>query len=113
MSAETMYSRAGAAVVVDLVVAHLRGHRLLEDRKRAAEAAAFVGTLRRDELDPFTLRQQVERLREGRLVDLRHLGRRAAPRSVAQPLCSPTLCGNSAHGNSRTSSTSCRNSTSS
>ena len=35
------------------------------------------------------------------------------PRKVAQPMCRPTLCGNSAHGNSRTPSTSCRNSTSS
>ena len=35
------------------------------------------------------------------------------PRKVAQPMCRPTLCGNSAHGNSRTPRTSCRNSTSS
>ena len=34
-------------------------------------------------------------------------------RSDVQPLCSPTVCGNSAHGNSRTFNTSCTNSTSS
>jgi hypothetical protein len=40
MSGETMYSAPASMVVLDLVVAHLRRHRLLEDREGAAEAAA-------------------------------------------------------------------------
>ena len=71
--------RAGLLVVGHLVVAHLRRHRFLEHRERAAESAALVGTLRRHEPDALHPGQQVERLREERLVDLGHLGGSAAP----------------------------------
>src|SRR5215469_18282718 len=42
---------AGAGVIADLVVAHLRGDGFLEDREGAAEAATFVRPQRGDELD--------------------------------------------------------------
>src|SRR5450830_1122746 len=58
---------AGTQMIVDLVVPHLRGHRLLKHRKGAAEAATFVRPLRSDELDSLDLSKQVERLREKRL----------------------------------------------
>ena len=53
---------AGPRVVPNFVVAHLAGYDLLEDRKGAAETAAFIGPRRRDELDPVDLRKQVHRL---------------------------------------------------
>src|ERR1700674_183142 len=65
---------AGLLMVVHLVVAHLGRDRLLEYRKGSAEPAALVGPLRRDEADAFDLAQQIERLREERLLDLGHLG---------------------------------------
>src|ERR1700687_4975821 len=66
--------RAGLLMVVHLVIAHLGRDRLLEYRKRSAQSAALVGPLRRDEADTFDLAQQVQRLREERLLDLGHLG---------------------------------------
>ena len=104
---------AGAMVVVDLVVAHPGRHRLLEYRERSAEAAAFVGPFRRDELDPLHLGQQVHAAWRSTARRSRTSWPRASARSVEQPLCRPTLCGNSAHGNAWTLTTSCRNSTSS
>jgi len=92
---------ASAQVIVDLVVTHLGGHRLLEHRERAAKAATFIGPRWSYELDALDLAQQVEGLGEERLVDFEADAVRRA-RNVEQVLCSPTLCGNSAQGNSLT-----------
>ena len=46
---------AGLGVIADLVVAHLGRDDFLEDRERAAKAAALIGPRRRDELDPLDL----------------------------------------------------------
>src|SRR5215831_17176689 len=55
-------------MIADLVIAHLGGDGLLEDRKSAAKAAAFVRPRRGDELDALDLREQVHWLRVERLV---------------------------------------------
>ena len=49
----------GAVMVVDLVVAHLGRDRLLEHRKSAAEATAFIRSARRHELDASHLAQEI------------------------------------------------------
>ena len=88
---------AGAVMVLDLVVAHFSRNRLLEHRKRAAEAAAFIGSARGRELDASHLTQESGLEKNGSSIS-----EALAVRSVVQALCSPTLCGNSAHGNSST-----------
>jgi len=50
---------ASVRVVADLVVTHLGRDDLFEDREGAAEAAAFVGPRRRDELDPVDPGEQI------------------------------------------------------
>ena len=45
--------RARAEVIADLVLPHPHRYRLFRHRKRAAEAATFVGARGRDELDAF------------------------------------------------------------
>ena len=62
---------AGASMIANLVIAHLRGDDFLEDRESAAEAAALVGSGRRDELDSFDFRQKIQRLRKERLAQFR------------------------------------------
>ena len=61
-------------MVGDLVVSHLGRDRLLENGECAAEPAAFIRPSRGHELDALHLAEQIDRLREERLVDLRCLG---------------------------------------
>ena len=61
----------GTVMVLDLVVAHFGRYRLLEHRKRAAEAAAFIRPARRHELDASHFAQEIERFREERFLDFR------------------------------------------
>jgi hypothetical protein len=42
---------AGSMVILDFIVTHFCGDRLLEHRKRAAEATAFIRSTRLDKLD--------------------------------------------------------------
>ncbi len=67
---------AGASMITDLVIPHLRGDDFLEDRESAAEAAAFIGPQRRDELDSFDFGQKIQRLRKERPAQFR--GRRVS-----------------------------------
>jgi hypothetical protein len=105
MSAENDIFGPGAVMVLDLVVAHFSRDRLLEHRKRATEAAAFIRLARRHELDASHLAQENGLEKNGSSIS-EALAVRSL-RSVVQALCSPTLCGNSAHGNSSTLTTSC------
>ena len=57
---------SGLFVIVDAVEAHHAGDRFFGDGERAAEAAAFVGSLQRDEFDSFEAGQKLPRLVEGR-----------------------------------------------
>ena len=60
---------AGSMVILNFVVTHFRGDRLLEHRKRAAEATAFIRSTRLDKLDAAHFAQQVERFWRKRLID--------------------------------------------
>ena len=103
---------AGLRVVADLVVAHLGRHDLLEHREGAAEAAAFVRSRRRDELDPLDLREQIHGLGEERLVQL---GRARVLQSAqgAAAVVQPDPVRKPRPGKRSTFRMSCRNSTSS
>ena len=113
MSGETMYSAPARGWSFDLVVPHLGGDGLLEHREGAAEAAAFVGPLGRDELDPLHRGQQRARLVEGGLVDFRGLGLAQAAQA-SRSRCAGRPCAGIRPRETRApASTSCRNSTSS
>ena len=80
---------AGLAVVAHLVVAHLRRHRLLEHRERAAEPAALVGPLRHHEArcpSPPTSRSCGFENGGSSISDMLRLAQRAQRRAaVVQP----------------------------
>src|SRR6516162_4890186 len=65
---------ASTVMVFNLVITHFGRDRLLEDRKRAAEATALVGPARHDKLDAAHLAQQIEWFGKVRFLDLRCFG---------------------------------------
>src|SRR6516164_3100144 len=65
---------ASTVMVFNLVITHFGRDRLLEDRKRAAEATALVRPTRHDKLDAAHLAQQIEWFGKVRFIDLRRFG---------------------------------------
>ena len=99
MSPDTMYCAPASTWSRTLSCPIRTDTGFLGHRERAAEAAAFVGARRRDELDALHAFQQGARLGKRRPGDLRRDASFRC-RIALQLLCSPTRCGNSAHGNS-------------